>query len=161
MRPKGSATELEARRRRAIELLDKGMTPTQVSASIGVARQTVQKWKAWVRDGGKRALKAVPQHVKTCRLSPDQQKELGKIIEAGAAAAGFETDLWTTARLAEVIEKKFKITYNADHLGRLLRSIGFSCQKPTKRAREQNEREVKQWRKQDWPRIKKGRRIEC
>lgn len=159
MRPKGSATELEARRRRAIELLDSGMKPTQVALAIGVARQTIQKWKACVRDGGKKALKAIPQHVNTCKLSPAQQKELGQIVQAGAAAAGFSTDLWTTARLAQVIEREYKISYNADHVGRMLRSLGFSCQQPTKRAREQDERQVKKWRKQDWPRIKNGRRI--
>lgn len=159
MRPKGTATELEARRRRAIDLLDSGLTPTQVALAVGVARQTIQRWKAAVRDGGKNALKAIPQHINTCQLTDAQQKELGKIIQAGAAKAGFETDLWTTARLAQVIKDRFGIQYNSDHVGRMLHRLGFSCQKPMKRAREQDERQVKRWRKQDWPRIKKGRRV--
>ena len=160
MRPSGSAAELEVRRRRAISLLEEGKTPTQVSETIGVARQTVQRWKAMVREGGKRALKPVPQFVKTCRLTTDQQRELGKIITAGAMASGFDTDLWTTARITEVIWKKFKIHYNHDHVGRMLHTLGYSCQKPSKQAKEHDEQAERQWRKRQWPRIKKGRTIQ-
>lgn len=159
MRSKGSATELESRRLKAIELLQSGLTPTEVSVALGVVRQTVQKWKACLRDGGKKALKAKPHHINTCRLSVEQQKRLGKIILDGAAKAGFATDLWTTARIAQVIKERFGIGYNADHVGRMLRKLGFSCQKPARRAREQNEHEVRRWRKKEWPRIKKGSKI--
>ncbi len=72
MRPSGTAEELETRRRRAIDLLDEGRTPSQVAEALGVARQTVQRWKAMVRNGGMRALKATPQHVTSCRLSAEQ-----------------------------------------------------------------------------------------
>ena len=161
MRPTGSAEELETRRRRAMDLLESGMSPAAVALAVGVARQTIQKWKAWVRDGGKKALKAVPQHVNTCRLTIQQQKQLRRIINKGANAAGFPTDLWTTARIAEVIEKQFQISYHPDHVGRMLHGLGFSCQKPSKRAREQNEGQVKQWREREWPRIKKGPKIKC
>lgn len=160
MRPTGTAEELEARRRKGIELLDTGKTPTQVSEILGVARQSVQRWKKAVRDGGKRALKAIPQHVPSCRLSPEQQRELKKIITAGAIACGYPTDLWTTARLTEVIWKTFQIRYNHDHVGRMLHGLGYSCQKPAKQAKEHDDRAARQWRKREWPRIKKGRRIE-
>jgi transposase len=161
MRTKGSAEELEARRLRAFELFKKGFTPTQVAEQIGVTRQTAQKWKGVIRDGGKKALRSIPQHVPTCRLTDEQQAELSQIIQKGATVSGFSTDLWTTKRIAEVVRKRFKIDYNPDHLGRLLHELGFSCQKPAKRAREQRPEEAMQWRRQSWPRIKKGRKIEC
>lgn len=154
MRPNGTAAELELRRRKAIDLLHSGKTPTQVAEVLNVARQTVQRWKAMVHAGGKRALKPVPQHVPSCRLTVMQQRQLGKIIAAGAAASGFDTDLWTTARITEVIWKTFKIRYNHDHVGRMLHSLGFSCQKPAKQAREHDERAALRWRKRDWARIK-------
>ena len=159
MRPNGTAAELELRRRKAIDLLDSGKTPTQVAEILNVARQSVQRWKAMFYAGGKRALKAVPQHVPSCRLTVMQHQQLVKIIAAGAAASGFDTDLWTTARIAEVIWKTFKIRYNHDHVGRMLHSLGFSCQKPAKQAREHDDRAALRWRKRDWARIKKGRRI--
>jgi transposase len=158
MRPTGSPTDLEASRRRAMDLLEEGRTPSQVAERLGVSRQTVQRWKKMVREGGKRALKPIPQHVPTCQMSLSQQRELGKVIVRGAQAAGFLTDLWTTARIAEVVRKKFKLDYNPDHLGRMLHRWGYSCQKPTPQAREHDARAERQWRKEGWLRIKKGRK---
>jgi transposase len=156
MRSKGTAEELEARRKRAIDLLQKGWSPQDIADALGVVRKTVYAWKAKWKEGGKRALAAVPQHVPTCRMSVEQQRELGAILMQGAMAFGYPTDLWTTARVAEVVKKRFKIDYNPDHLGRLLHTLGYSCQKPIKRAKEQDEAAVKRWRQRDWPRIKKG-----
>lgn len=160
MRPHGTAAELEVRRRKAIDLLRSGKTPTQVAELLEVARQTVQRWKALVRECGTRALKPIPQHVPTCRLTIEQGRELCKLLVAGASASGYSTDLWTTARVTEVIRKKFNIQYNHDHVGRMLHGLGFSCQKPAKQAREHDDRAAQRWRKRDWPRLKKGRRIQ-
>jgi transposase len=155
----GTAEELESRRRKCFELLDSGKTATEIAEILGVARTSIQRWKAMVRENGKRALKAIPQHVPECRMTSEQQKELGKIITKGALAAGFQTDLWTTSRIAEVIWKRFKIQYNHDHVGRMLHGLGFTCQKPAKQAKEHNDKAERAWRKHEWPRIKKGRRI--
>ncbi len=156
MRTKGSAEELEKRRHRAFELFRQGYTPTEVATEVGVTRQTAQRWKGVIAEGGKKALRSVPQHVPTCKLSDAQLAELSLIVQNGASAAGFPTDLWTTKRIAQVVLKKFKITYNADHLGRLLHRLGFSCQKPAKKAREQKPEEVKQWRRRNLASHKKG-----
>jgi transposase len=156
MRSKGTAEELEARRKRAIDLLQKGWSPQDIADALGVVRKTVYAWKAKWKEGGKRALAAVPQHVPTCRMSVEQQRELGAVLMQGAMAFGYPTDLWTTARVAEVVKKWFKIDYNPDHLGRLLHTLGYSCQKPIKRAKEQDAAAVKRRRQRDWPRIKKG-----
>jgi len=160
MRPVGTAEALESRRRRCFELLQAGKKVGQVAEILGVDRTTVSRWKGKVREGGKRALKAVPQYVKQCRLTSEQQKELGKIITDGALACGYPTDLWTTARITEVIWKRFAIQYNHDHVGRMLHRLGFTCQKPAKQAKEHDEKAARVWRKREWPRIKKGRRIE-
>ncbi len=87
MRPTGTAEELESRRRKCFELLDAGKTATEIAEMLGVARTSIQRWKAMVRENGKRALKAIPQHVPECRMTSEQQKELGKIIADGALAA--------------------------------------------------------------------------
>lgn len=160
MRPTGTAEELERRRRKCFELLDSGKKVAEVAEILGVARTSIERWKAKVRESGKRALKAVPQYVKQCQLSSEQQRELSKIITDGALAAGYPTDLWTTKRLAEVIWKRFKIQYNHDHVGRMLHRLGFTCQKPAKQAKEHDDKAARVWRKRQWPRIKKGRRIE-
>lgn len=85
----------------------------------------------------------------------DQKQQLVTILKEGPSRAGFSTDLWTTARVAKVVRKKFRISYHPDHVGRILHDLGFSPQKPQQVAREQDTAAVERWRKQDWPRIKK------
>jgi transposase len=102
-------------------------------------------------------LAAKPHPGPTPKLSPDQRQKLVAILKAGPIAAGFKTDLWTCARVAKVVRKKFRVSYHPDHLGRILHDLGFSPQKPQRVAREQDAEAVERWRKEDWPRIKKKR----
>ena len=74
----------------------------------------------------------------------------------GPLAAGYFTDLWTCGRVGQVIAETFGVTYHVDHVGRLLHDLGFSPQKPRRRARERDEAAIERWRREDWPRIKKG-----
>jgi hypothetical protein len=102
-------------------------------------------------------LAAKPHPGPTPKLSPDQKQNLVAILKAGPIAAGFKTDLWTCARVAKVVRKKFRVSYHPDHLGRILHDLGFSPQNPQRVDREQGAEAVKRWRKKDWPRIKKKR----
>ena len=154
MRPHGSAAELEARRMKALDLIRQGWQVKDVAEALGVTATTVSTWKN--KPGGKRALKAKPQHVPQCRLDARQKQQLRAILLQGAIAAGFPTQLWTTRRVAQVVHEKFDIEYNPDHLGRILHDLGFSCQKPERQAHEQDESAVDSWRAEAWPRIKKG-----
>lgn len=156
MRPQGSAAQLEARRMKALDLVRQGWWVKDVAEALGVSRSTVSVWKN--TPGGKRGLKAKPAYVKPCRLDDSQKKQLKKILLAGAMAAGFPTDLWTTRRVAEVVKEKFGIEYHPDHLGRILHDLGFSCQRPTRRAKEQDPQAIVEWREKQWPRIKKGQK---
>jgi hypothetical protein len=75
---------------------------------------------------------------------------------AGAREAGFDNDLWTCRRVAQLIVRRFGVFYHADHTGRLLHGLGWSPQKPQRRAAERDEEAVRTWLKKDWPRIKKN-----
>src|SRR5256884_2759341 len=68
---------------------------------------------------------------------------------------GYRTNLWTTARIAEVIERKFRVRYHRDHVGRLMHSLKWSPQKPERRALERKDAEIERWKKEEWPRVKK------
>jgi transposase len=155
MRPPGSPKELERRRLRAITLLKEGYQPVEVARTLGVDRRSVRRWKAAYRKKGGRALKAIPAPGRPLKLSIEQRKELEKDLLRGAQEAGFPTDLWTCPRVAKVIKIRFGITYHVDHVGRVLRSLGWSPQKPERRAKERDHEEIQRWIKQDWPRIKK------
>ena len=157
MRPPGSPKDLERRRLRAIALLKEGYQPVEVARTLGVDRRSVRRWKAAYRQEGRRALKAIPAPGRPSKLSMEQRKALERDLLRGARKAGFPTDLWTCPRVAELIKVRFGITYHVDHLGRVLRSLGWSPQKPERRAKERDQEEIQRWIKQDWPRIKKKR----
>ena len=95
----------------------------------------MKRWKADWKTGGVDALAAKPQPGPRCRLSDEQKGELVEMLLRGPLAAGYFTDLWTCARVAQVIHKQFGVTYHADHVGRILHDLGFTPQKPRRRAR--------------------------
>jgi len=85
-----------------------------------------------------------------------QKEELLRILERGPGAAGYKTELWTLKRVAEVIRRRFGVHYNPCHVWTILVKLGWSCQKPERRARERNEGEIERWRREGWPDIKKS-----
>ena len=90
-----------------------------------------------------------------CKLTPNQQRRLIKLLLRGAIAHGYTTEIWTTARIAEVIEEHFGVTYHRDHVGRLMHGLGWSAQTPERRAIERNDQAIQNWKKKRWPRVKK------
>lgn len=155
MRPKGSAAELERRRRRALVLLRHGMKPALVARTVGVARASVTRWRQVHRRRGDRALAAKPHPGRKPKLTPAQRRGLRSLLLRRAPAHGFATDLWTLARVKQVIAENFGVTYDPSQVWRILRSLDWSCQKPQRRARERDERAIEAWRRREWPRIKK------
>lgn len=155
LRPLGNPEALEQRRRRGLALLEEGYTPVEVARQIGVDRRSVRRWKAAYRKRGDAGIKARPTPGRPSALDDRDKKRLVKVLLAGAKAAGFATDLWTCPRVAQVIWDRFGVDYHVDHVGRLLHGLGFSPQKPTRRAVERDEGEIQRWVKQDWPRVKK------
>jgi transposase len=155
MRPMGNAKQLEGRRQRAIALLKEGCAPVEVARLIGVDRRSVRRWKAAYRVEGSGGLAARPVPGRPSKLTARQRVQLEGVLLRGAGASGFESDLWSCPRVAQVIRRRFGIGYHVDHIGRLLRSLGFTPQRPTRRALERDEEGIQRWVREQWPRIKK------
>jgi len=155
MRPSGTPQELEQRRLRAVSLLNEGFSPVEVARQIGVDRRSVRRWKAAARKGGASAVAAKPASGRPRRLSKRDLTRLRRMLMKGAQAAGLPTDLWTCPRVAWLIQREFDIQYHPAHVSRVLHSLGFSPQKPTRRAVERDEERIRAWIEQDWPRVKK------
>src|SRR5215813_4257989 len=68
---------------------------------------------------------------------------------------GYETPLWTCARVAHLIEDEFGVAHHPGHVWKILFDLGWSCQRPVGRARERNEEQIRRWRRVRWPAIKK------
>jgi transposase len=88
-------------------------------------------------------------------LSQRQWKKLPKLLLKGALAWGYTTDLWTTTRIAQVMQREFNVKFHRAHVGRLLARLNWSCQKPERRALERDEEAIEEWKRQRWPALKK------
>lgn len=77
----------------------------------------------------------------------------------GALKYGYSTDLWTQRRVSEVIGREFGIQYHPNHMWRFLTGLGWSCQKPEKRARERDEAGIQRGKRYQWPHIKNAERL--
>jgi len=157
MRPLGTAVELEARRQSAIRLLEQGLRKVEVARRLGCTRTSVTRWWKQYQDGGLKALKAQPPPHRPCRLTAAQKRQLQRRLLKGARANGFATDLWTCPRIAELIQRRFGVAYHVDSMPRFLADLGFTCQRPERRAMERDEAAIQQWVDRDWPRVKKTR----
>lgn len=155
MRPKGSAEALEARRLEAGRQLQAGKGIREVARLVKASPSSVKRWKDALEEGGLEALAAKPHPGRPPRLTAGQKEDLATILLRGPRAAGFPTDLWTLPRIAKVIAKHFGVKYHPAHVWRILRGMGWSAQKPERRARERDEEAIRQWREKEWPRIKK------
>jgi transposase len=138
------------------QLLLEGNDVAEVAEIVGVSAGSVRQWRRAVEKGGLEALRAKPHPGRTPRLDAKQKQQLVAILLAGPRKAGYRTDLWTCGRVAEVIAKTFQVEYHPDHIGKMLHDLGWTCQKPEQRAREADDTAMAQWRRRDWPRIKRG-----
>ena len=154
MKHKRDFKALEQRRLKGAKLLTRGVSKSEVARQLGVARQTVATWEQRLSEGGRNSLKRGALG-RPRQLEAAQERELGKILMDGALAAGYPTELWTLPRIGKVITERFDVQYSVGHLWHLLRRLGFSCQKPEKRAIQRNEVEIARWKRYTWPALKK------
>jgi transposase len=156
MRIHGSSELLEYRRHRALALLDEGNSLSEVGRLMDCAPSSVMRWRNVRRSGGEEALKVRVSSGRPVKLQAKYKERLLKILSKGAIARGYGTDLWTTHRIAEVIQNEFAVTYHRAHVGRLMHSLGWTHQKPERRALERDEDKINQWKKKTWPNLKKN-----
>lgn len=154
-RPEGSAKELERRRHRAMRLLDEGRTLGEVAELVGCHSSSVMRWRDARARAGSKGLEVRKSSGRPRKLSEAQTKRLLELLLEGSISQGYRTELWTTQRIAEVIEAQFGVRYHRDHVGRLMKSLGWSCQKPERRALERDEEAIGRWKSETWREVKK------
>ena len=147
--------EAAKRRVRAGRLLLKDKPPAEVAKLVGAPRQTVYRWLAVLREQGIDGLRDMSKGGRPSLMTTEQVAELRELLLAGPIASGYGTDLWTLKRVRLLIEKRFGIRYSDVNVWRILGAMGFSSQKPEKRAIERNEDAVVHWKKRTWPALKK------
>ncbi|MCS4055891.1 IS630 family transposase [Salinibacter ruber] len=148
----------EARRFRAYKLKQKGWQQTDIAEALGVSEGAVSQWMNKAREGGKEALKTSPRPGRPPKLSEKQRtEELPSLLEEGPERFGFRGEVWTRKRVRTVIKEEFGVEYDVSQVGRILDQIGWSRQKPDHRSNRRDEQATKEWKEEEWPRIKKSR----
>lgn len=155
MRPKGSAELLSDRRKRALKLLGEHWSLNEVARRIGCAASSVMRWRNAWRRRGVNSLRVRFSPGRPKRLTRRQERRLVRILLQGAVANGYRTELWTMKRVAEVIEETFHVPCHFNTAGQLLHRLGWTHQKPERRALERDERAIERWKREKWPQVKK------
>ncbi len=152
MRPKGTAAELERRRRRAVELVERGESPTVVARILGVRPSSLHRWRRMARRP--HGLEARPVPGPTPGLSDDHLRKLERLLLQGAKRHGWPNQLWTADRVARLIRERFGVSYHPEHVRKILKQrLGWTSQKPQRKARERDDKGVERWKADELPRI--------
>ncbi len=146
-----TVSELERRRKRAVEAVREGQKASTVAKVLGVDRGSVYRWlRQALIPGG---LDAKPLR-REPGLSDAQLRQLQALLLQGAGRHGWPNDLWTAARVREVIRRHFGVAYHPEHVRKVLkRRLGWSSQRPQRKARERDEDAIRRWQAEEFPRI--------
>ena len=148
-------TQLEKRRLKAAKLFDEGYSQADVARRLEVHKQSVNRWhKAW-KTKGVVGLRKAGRAGRKPRLKSAQLETLRHGLKQGPEVLGYGTGLWTTWRVADLIERQTGLKFHPGHVWRILRQLGWSCQRPTGRATQRDEEAIQRWKEVRWPAIKK------
>jgi transposase len=138
-------------------MFKRGKTQADVARELGVSREAASQWYRLWTQGGWAGLAGAGRAGRSPRLDDAQVAEIERTLLAGAQASGFDSDLWTLARVAEVIAKMTGASFSRSGTWDLLTyRMGWSRQRPARRALERDDQAIANWIKTDWPRIKKA-----
>jgi transposase len=151
---------LEWRRFPALDLKRRGWIRRDIAEALDASEVTVSRWLARARDGGPDALRARPAPGRSPRLTPDQVRSIPGSLWHGPEAYGFRGQVWTCARVAKVVEWEFGVRYHEDHVGRLLKGLGWTPQQPIERAIQRDDEAIRRWRDETWPELRRRARRE-
>ena len=143
---------MERRRLQAADLFAQAKTKAEVAGELGVSAQTAGRWYARWLQGGVAGMRTARQG-KPAQLGAAELAKVRRVLDRGAVAAGFDNDLWTLARVAEVIERTMGVAHHPGHVWRILKQVRWSLQRPARKAVERNEVEIARWVAEEWPRI--------
>jgi transposase len=141
---------------RAAAMFEAGKSQAEVVHALGVSRASACDWYWLWSQGGKQALAGAGRAGRLPRLSDGQLADVVEQLLKGPRANNFETELWTLARLSEVIEATTGVRYSQTQTWEIMRHrLGWTRQRPARRALERDDVAIANWIKSDWPRIKK------
>ena len=156
MKRDGSAMRaLEQRRKDAAVLLRKGRSQAEVARQVGASEMSVSRWAQALKRQGLAGLRSAGRTGRRPRLDEKQRNQIRRVLLEGPEAHGYSNCLWTLPRVADAIRDTCGISYHPGHVWRVLRHLGWSCQRPSKKAVERDEEAIRRWKRYKWPALKK------
>jgi transposase len=147
---------MEKRRLDALSLLADGISQSEVARRLGVSRQAVSTWVAAKRAGGVKALASTGKPGRKTAPTSGELKKVEAALLKGPVKNGYRNDLWTLRRVAEIIARVTgRPRPSISRTWGLLRRMGWSCQRPARRARQQDADAVAEFRERTWTAVKK------
>jgi transposase len=138
----------------------RGWYQRDIAEAFDVSEEAVSRWLTRARDSGPEALRARSAPGPPPRLTSHQRRSIPELLWHGPEAYGFRGQVWTCARIAEVIEEEFGVRYHKDHVSRLLKDLRWTPQQPIKRAIQRDEEAIRRWREEVWPELRRRARRE-
>jgi transposase len=154
--PRRDFQGMEQRRKQAGRLFAAGkMLLAEIARELKTSRQSVSRWYAEWRRGGTAALRGAGRAGRKPKLDAVKLRQIDKALRQGAQSHGFGTNLWTLPRVAMVIERIAGVHYHPGHVWKILGSMDWTLQRPSKQARQRDEQKVQLWLNEKWPTLKK------
>ena len=156
VRPRRDFEALTERRLRAGKMFENGSAQADVVRELGVSRETASQWHATWREHGVEGLRGAQRAGRLPRLTDEQLVKVERALAKGPTHNGFPTELWTLTRVATVIERVTGVGYSTTQTWSILRTrLGWSRQRPARRAIEADQDAIVAWARDRWPVVKK------
>jgi transposase len=147
---------LEHMRLLAVDRVLAGEKPSAVAKSFGIYRTSIYKWLRAHRKRGRVALRSTKARGPEPKLSEGQRKKVKRwIVGKDPRQYGFDFGLWTRSIIAAMILDKFEVSLTLPSIGRLLTCLDITPQKPLRRAYERDEKEIRKWKEEKYPALRK------
>jgi len=156
MSAKYKPSDYEVFRRRCVEMKESGWKQKDIATALGLTPGWVSQTMKKYREQGPEGLLARKPTGSPPKITSQELSHLVEELNQGAVSHGFPGQIWTRARVNEVIGRLFGVSYDPTQVGRLLKKVGWSLQKPARKARQQNQQKVQQWREETVPDLKKS-----
>jgi transposase len=148
------ATEEE--RALAIRLIKEKRAYAEVAEILGVGESTVFEWWRNYRRSGISGIATKDTPGRPSSLSARQLQELRVLVaDTVPSQHGYEVELWTRDIIGDLIRRRFRTSLSAVTVGRVMKGLGFSPQKPLYRAFQQDPEKVAEWKEKTYPNIRK------
>jgi transposase len=144
----------EVVRKQAAAMFGRSVPTSQIASQLRVSKKSVREWRRRWTAGGTEALASCGPGGSHCKLSNEQQKQLAEVLDEGPLVHGWADARWTLARVAELIQRLFGVTYTLRRVSHVLHRMGYSLQIPARRAVERDPEAITDWQHRRWPAVK-------